>query len=123
MKNSAFKSYLPALFIWMASLCLLFGCASAPQPQSASDKATSQAAAAEQRQSVLKVGVSTNAPPLIYKQGDEIIGLEAELAREFAKSIGKSVEFVELAWTDQIPALLDKLTDIIISRMTRPQKR
>jgi len=123
MKNSAFKSYLPALLIWMAGLCLLFGCASAPQPKSASGKSASTTVTAEQRQSVLKVGVSTNAPPLIYKQGDEIIGLEAELAREFAKSIGKSVEFVELAWTDQIPALLDKRTDIIMSGMTITPKR
>ncbi|MCG6972904.1 MAG: hypothetical protein LJE66_07140, partial [Desulfobacterales bacterium] len=28
-------------------------------------------------ESILRVGVSTNAPPLIYKQGQKVVGLEA----------------------------------------------
>ena len=72
---------------------------------------------------ILRVGVSTNAPPLIYKQGQEIVGLEAELAREFAKYLGKSLQFVELKWADQIPALLDNRIDIIMSGMTRTKMR
>ena len=39
-------------------------------------------------QNALRVGVSTNAPPLIYKQGNEIAGLEAELARELGTVMG-----------------------------------
>lgn len=66
----------------------------------------------------LKVGVSTNAPPLIYKQGGEITGLEAELAQGLAKFTGKTVQFVVLPWNDQIPALLDKRIDIIMSGMS-----
>jgi len=69
-------------------------------------------------ENVLRVGVSPDAAPLVYKQGEEIVGLEAELAQELAKSLGKSVHFVELDWEDQIPALQDNRTDIIMSGMS-----
>lgn len=69
-------------------------------------------------ENVLRVGVSTNAPPLIFKQGTKIVGLEADFARELAKYLGKSLRFVELRWKDQIPALLENRIDIIMSGMT-----
>jgi polar amino acid transport system substrate-binding protein len=67
---------------------------------------------------ILKVGVTSNAPPLIYKHNNQFTGLEAELARELAKFTGKEVRFVEVKWVDQIPALLSGKTDIIMSGMT-----
>jgi len=74
-------------------------------------------------ENILRVGVSTNAPPLIYKQGEKIVGLEAELAKEFAQYLGKSVRFIEVEWEDQIPALLDNRTDIIMSGMSVTKMR
>jgi polar amino acid transport system substrate-binding protein len=46
------------------------------------------------------------------------VGLDAEMAREFARFIGKTPRFVELEWDDQIPALLDNRIDIIMSGMS-----
>jgi polar amino acid transport system substrate-binding protein len=69
------------------------------------------------------VGVSTNAPPLIYKEGKKIVGLEAELANEFADYLGRTVSFIELDWEDQIPALLENRTDIIMSGMSITKMR
>jgi polar amino acid transport system substrate-binding protein len=77
----------------------------------------------EPSEDLLRVGVSTSAPPLIYKQGKDIVGLEAELAREFADYLGKSVRFIELGWQDQIPALLENRTDIIMSGMSITRMR
>ena len=74
-------------------------------------------------ENILRVGVSTNSPPLIYKQGEEVVGLEAELAQEFAQYLGKSVRFIEVEWEDQIRALLDNRTDIIMSGMTVTKMR
>lgn len=74
-------------------------------------------------ENILRVGVSPNAPPLIYKQGDKIVGLEAEFAQEFAQYLGKSVRFIEVEWVDQIPALLDNRTDIIMSGMSVTKMR
>ena len=67
---------------------------------------------------LLRVGVSTNAPPLIFKEGGAIVGLEADFAHEFARHLGKTLQFVELDWEDQIPALLENRIDIIMSGMT-----
>lgn len=67
---------------------------------------------------LLRVGVTTNSPPLIFRRADKIVGLEADLARELAAYLGKSLRFVELKWEDQIPALLENRIDIIMSGMT-----
>lgn len=114
--------------IWMplflvVLIWLLTGCA-APQGQKSSAGAKQAPAASEApNPDVLRVGVSTNAPPLIYKQGFEVVGLEAELAKEFGDYLGKSIAFVELDWEDQIPALLANKTDIIMSGMTITKMR
>ena len=71
----------------------------------------------------LKVGVSTNMPPLIYKQGDQITGLEAELAKGLADYLGRPLQFVEVAWKDQITYLLEGRTDIIMSGLSVTELR
>jgi ABC-type amino acid transport substrate-binding protein len=101
---------------FLAGLLLLTGCA-APRQQAVK---TIEIAPDP---NILRVGVSTSAPPLIYKQSGKIIGLEAEFAKELAKYIGKSVKFVELDWKDLIPALLADKIDIIMSGMTRTPLR
>ncbi len=71
----------------------------------------------------LYVGVTSTAPPLIYKDGGRFVGLEADLARAFADSLGIPVRFVELDWEDQIPALEKGKIDIIMSGMSITQAR
>jgi len=66
----------------------------------------------------LRVGVTPNMPPIVYKQGKDIIGLEADLARALGRELGRPVDFVELKWEDQIPALHENRTDIIMSGMS-----
>ncbi len=72
---------------------------------------------------ILRVGVSTNAPPLIYKEGNKITGLEADLARQFAVHLGKEVKFITVPWEKQIEYLEKGKTDIIMSGMTVTSKR
>lgn len=69
-------------------------------------------------ESILRIGVSTNYPPLIYKQGEDVIGVEADLARELAAYLGKKPVFVEVAWKDQIEHLIAGETDIIMAGMS-----
>ena len=71
----------------------------------------------------MRVGITANAQPLIYRQGDKIVGLEADLARELAKDLGKSLQFVEYEWEDLIPALMANKIDIIMSGMSITQPR
>ena len=74
-------------------------------------------------ESILRIGVSTNYPPLIYKQGEDIVGVEADLARELAVYLGKKPVFVEVAWKDQIDKLMAGETDIIMAGMSVTEAR
>lgn len=72
---------------------------------------------------LLRVGISTNSPPLAYKQGSNIIGLEADFARQLAAYLDRELVFVEMSWDKQLPALESGKTDIIMSGMTITPKR
>jgi len=104
------------LVFFIAGLFLTTGCVSTGQ------KSTKPSVIAPDI-NILRVGVTPNAPPLIFKQGNGIVGLEADFAREFSKYLDKTPRFVELKWEDQIPALLENRIDIIMSGMTRTTLR
>jgi ABC-type amino acid transport substrate-binding protein len=73
---------------------------------------------------ILRVGVCANRPPVIFMQDDgTYAGCEADLARELASSLGKRAVFVDCAWKDLIPALLENRIDIIMSGMTITRSR
>ena len=71
----------------------------------------------------LRVGITPNYPPIIFKQGNNIAGVEADLANMLAKELGRNVQFIQLAWEDQIPALMEGKTDIIMSGMSVTKAR
>ncbi|MEN8199021.1 MAG: transporter substrate-binding domain-containing protein [Thermodesulfobacteriota bacterium] len=72
---------------------------------------------------LLRVGVTSDAPPIIYKKNKKILGLEADLAKKFARFSGRTVKFIEVDWSDQIEALEDNKIDIIMSGMTITEPR
>ena len=67
---------------------------------------------------LLRVGISTNSPPMAYRENNNIVGLEADLAKGLAEFTGRQLKLVQLNWKDQIPSLLSNKTDIIMSGMT-----
>lgn len=97
-------------------LSLTIGCVRNSNIQNASD-------AAHAEEETLRVGISTNAPPLVYKTGGKLQGLEIDFAGQLGKYLGKEVRFVELDWEEQIPALEEGRIDIIMSGMTITPKR
>ena len=71
----------------------------------------------------LLIGVTPDFPPLVFRQGDQIVGIEVELARMLGEELGRPVKFIQLKWDEQIPALLNNKTDIIMSSMTATRER
>ena len=71
----------------------------------------------------LKVGVTPSFPPVIYKDHGKLVGVEADFAKILGEELGRPVEFVEVKWEDQIPALADGRTDIIMSGMSVTRAR
>ncbi|MBN1587075.1 MAG: transporter substrate-binding domain-containing protein [Candidatus Omnitrophica bacterium] len=80
-------------------------------------------ALAQESSLTLRVGVAPNNPPLIYKEGQNIAGLEADFARKLAWALGKEVQFVELQFDELISALNDGRVDIIMSGMSVSEPR
>jgi ABC-type amino acid transport substrate-binding protein len=113
-------SFLQA-FIALLFCCVLFS-ACAPTEQNAI-KPQEGLKNTDNTASVLRVGVTPDAPPLIYKDKGVITGMEAELATKFAASIGKQVKFIDIQWDRQIDALEQGQIDIIMSGMSITQAR
>ncbi|MCK5676755.1 MAG: transporter substrate-binding domain-containing protein [Verrucomicrobia bacterium] len=68
--------------------------------------------------SVLRVGVSPRSQPMVFKQGDQIVGVEADFAHKLGEALSREVVFVEVPWNKQIDYLEQNKTDIIMSNMT-----
>ncbi len=71
----------------------------------------------------LRVGITPQFPPMIFLSGAWVAGVEVDLARMLGQKLGRRIQFVPLDWTDQIPALLEGRTDIIMSSMTITEPR
>ena len=66
----------------------------------------------------LRVGVTPDYPPLIFRQGESVTGIEADLARKLGQELNRPVSLVTLKWEEQIDALLGKKIDLIMSGMS-----
>ncbi len=66
----------------------------------------------------LRVGHTPIFPPMVFKKGRELVGVEVDLARGFERHLRRSIQWVEVPWKDQIAALNEGRTDIIISSMS-----
>ncbi len=86
---------------------LLSGCASTPP---------SRPVAADPQ--ILRVGISPKSPPMIFRQGGNIAGVEADLAQQLGSALHRRVVFVEEEWENLIDALCEDRLDIIMSGMS-----
>jgi ABC-type amino acid transport substrate-binding protein len=72
---------------------------------------------------LLRVGITPDYPPIIFKQNEEIRGAEADFAQRLGQALNRQVQFVELPWDKQIPSLIEGTIDIIMSGMTITEAR
>ena len=71
----------------------------------------------------LKVGVSADYPPMIYKQEGRLVGIEADNAKAVGDIIGKEMTLVEMPFEKLIPALQAGEIDVIMSGMSITSER
>jgi len=101
-----------ALLLFIAALFI--GCAASQMGEQETSTGT---------KGELRVGVTPDHPPIIFRQNEAITGVEADLAMKLAKELKRRVYFVILPWEDQIPALLEGRIDIIMSGMSVTKAR
>lgn len=70
-----------------------------------------------QEKGTLIVGI-TDFEPMDYKDGDEWIGFDADMARLVAQKLGVEVQFVEIDWDTKIMELDSKNIDVVWNGMT-----
>ncbi|MDO8861161.1 transporter substrate-binding domain-containing protein [Haliea sp. E1-2-M8] len=71
----------------------------------------------------LRVGLAPEQPPLVFRDGERIVGLEADNARAVAEVIGRRVELVPMAASELLPALEQGRIDVIMSGMSVTPER
>lgn len=101
------------LFSFLLFSALLAACATNPQ----------RGGQPAEQSNALRVGVTPTFPPMVFKLRKSLVGVEVDLAHALGRELGRPVEFVELSWDAQIPALLQGKTDIIMSSMTATDAR
>lgn len=108
----------PAIYLIMGLLSLFFtlGCTPTLQNNQSSNNLSNSS-------TPLRVGISSNMPPLIFKNGGRLQGLEIDFANQLGQYLKRNVTFVELPWDKQIPSLEAGKIDIIMSGMTITPKR
>ena len=72
---------------------------------------------------VLRVGVTANSPPMIFKQDKNIVGAEADFAHSLGQAMGRQIQFVDVPWEDLIDTLTQGKIDIIMSSMSITRAR
>ena len=96
----------PYRFIGLLFLSLLFSCASSKLTEPA-----------------IRVGISPDYEPVIYKKAGRATGLEAAFAEQLGKELNREIQFVEMPFTSLIPALQGRRIDIIMSGMSITEER
>jgi len=71
----------------------------------------------------LRVGLSPDYQPLVFKQEGRIVGIEPDLATAVSEIIGRRLVMVELPFQQLIPALLAGDIDVIMSGLSVTAER
>jgi ABC-type amino acid transport substrate-binding protein len=75
------------------------------------------------RQAPLRVGITPDYPPLVFKYNGQIAGVEVDFGRALGGQLNRKVEFVSLRWQQLIPAVQNGNIDIIMSGMSITRTR
>ncbi len=71
----------------------------------------------------LRVGISTNYPPVAFKDNGQIMGIEADLAKSVGETSGMHIKLIEMPWDDLENALIENKIDVVMSGVSVTDKR
>lgn len=104
------------ILLFLISIFVITGCAS-------QSNTTHQDTTGHETDSVLRIGVNTDYPPVIFKENNIITGIEADLAKKLANDMGVKINFVNMDWDKLIDSLNKGDIDIIMSGMSITEDR
>ncbi|MEE3420813.1 MAG: basic amino acid ABC transporter substrate-binding protein [Lachnospiraceae bacterium] len=107
----------------------LAACGSSTSTSTATSEASSTAAdgdsAVAKIKAAGKVTMVTNAefPPFEYKDGNEVLGIDADIAKKIADKLGVELEITDIAFDSCIPSLKAGKADFCAAGMTATEDR
>lgn len=108
------------ILLALMSIFLLAGCGKEQEAAAAGPAKGESDLAYIQSKGTLVAGI-TDFAPMDYREGGEWTGFDAELARDFAESLGVALEFKEIEWDDKTALLEKGEIDCIWNGMTMTQ--
>ena len=72
---------------------------------------------------VIKMGTNAEFPPYEFKEGDAIVGIDAEIAAAIADILGKKLVIEDMLFDATIPALVAGKIDFIMAGLTVTEER
>jgi len=113
------KRLITAILITVSLVTVLSGCSSGSDDESVISNSDNNRI---MMTGVLKVGVTDYAPLDQKLEDGSWTGFDAELAGEFAESLGVKASFVEIDWGDRVSLLENGKIDCIWNGMTKTDK-
>ena len=111
------RSALNTLTLIILAVLVIWGCAADSTGKEPTNTATMP------QRPLLRVGITPNYPPMIFKLNNKITGMERDFAFLLGNALDRDVVFVELPFTELINALMQEKIDIVMSGMTVTQAR
>ena len=117
------------LALVLALALVMTGCGTKKDDTAADAPAVSEdAAATENTEDTAEDGtlvMATNAefPPYEYHEGDEIVGIDVEIAAAIAEKLGMELQVEDMAFDSLIPAIQSNKADMVLAGMTVTEDR
>ncbi|NLM49342.1 MAG: transporter substrate-binding domain-containing protein [Clostridiaceae bacterium] len=107
--------------LMMAALMLfaVAGCAQQTQKEAADNQTGQQT----QKKEVLVMGTNAEFPPFEYKENNEIVGFDIEIAKIIAEELGMELKIEDMVFDGLLPALQSGKVDFVIAGMTVTEDR
>ena len=107
--------------LMMAALMLfaVAGCAQQTQKEAADNQTGQQT----QKKEVLVMGTNAEFPPFEYKENNEIVGFDIEIAKIIAEELGMELKIEDMVFDGLLPALQSGKVDFVIAGMTVDEER
>ena len=100
--------------------------ADAEETEDAAAEETAETAEADTEESAggtLVMGTNAEFPPYEYYEGQEVVGIDAEMAAAVAEKLGMELKIEDMAFDSLIPALSSGKVDIVAAGMTVTEDR
>ncbi|USF30438.1 basic amino acid ABC transporter substrate-binding protein [Clostridium sp. MD294] len=128
------KKHLKTIFAFAMATTMIFaavGCGSSSEPASDEQNVQStegenegeQAETPSESGDVLVMATNAEFPPYEFYEGGDVVGIDVEIARAVAESMGKELHVEDMAFDSIIPALLSGKADIGAAGMTVTEDR